>query len=49
MAGPGDNHGAPRQMVMLEGEPSLAFEWLNADTVMANVRNKGPELIHPLG
>lgn len=37
------------QMVLLQGEPSEAFEWLQVDPAIGNVRNQGPDLIRPIG
>ena len=35
------------QMVMLEGEPTEAFEWFKVDRAIVNLRNQGPDLIKP--
>ena len=37
------------QMVLLEGEPSEAFEWFKVDSAVGNVRHQEPELIVPIG
>jgi putative SOS response-associated peptidase YedK len=37
----------PEQMVMHQGEPTEAFEWLKVDRAIGNVRNQGPDLIRP--
>lgn len=37
------------QMVLLEGEPTEAFEWFKVDRAVGNVRNQGPDLIQPVG
>jgi putative SOS response-associated peptidase YedK len=36
------------QMVLLQGEPTEAFEWFKVDRAVGNVRNHGPELIKPI-
>ena len=33
------------QMVLLQGEPTEAFEWFKVDPAIGNVRNQGPMLI----
>jgi putative SOS response-associated peptidase YedK len=35
------------QMVLLQGEPTEAFEWFQVDRAVGNVCNHGPELIEP--
>ncbi|CAI8797273.1 hypothetical protein EMIT0P12_20115 [Pseudomonas sp. IT-P12] len=41
MVRPGHTEGARQQMVLLEGEPSEAFEWFKVDRAVGNVRNQG--------
>lgn len=35
------------QMVMLQGEPTEAFEWFKVDVAVGNARSEGPNLIAP--
>ncbi len=35
-------------MVLLQGEPTEAFEWFTVDRAVGNVRNQGPELIETI-
>ena len=35
-------------MVLLQGEPTEAFEWFKVDRAIGNVRNQGPDLIKPI-
>jgi len=35
------------QMVLLQGEPTEAFEWFKVDRAIGNVRDQSPELIKP--
>ncbi|VVN47329.1 Putative SOS response-associated peptidase YedK [Pseudomonas fluorescens] len=35
------------QMVLLQGEPTEAFEWFKVDRAIGNVRNQGADLIRP--
>ena len=35
------------QMVLLQGEPTEAFEWFKVDRAIANVRNQDAALIAP--
>jgi putative SOS response-associated peptidase YedK len=35
------------QMVLLQGEPTEAFEWFRVDRAIGNVRNQGAALITP--
>ena len=35
------------QIVLLQGEPTEAFEWFKADRAVGNVRNQGAALIAP--
>jgi putative SOS response-associated peptidase YedK len=36
------------QMVLLQGEPTEAFEWFKVDRAIGNVRNQGLDLIKPI-
>lgn len=36
------------QMVLLQGEPTEAFEWFKVDRAIGNVRNQGSDLIKPI-
>lgn len=36
-----------KQSALNLGEPSKVFEWYGVSTSVGNVRNQGPELIHP--
>ena len=35
------------QLALNLGEPSEVFEWYGVSTAVGNVRNQGPERIHP--
>jgi len=37
------------EIVLLQGEPTEAFEWFKVDRAIGNVRNQGPALIKPVG
>ena len=39
---------SPFLSVLLQGEPTEAFEWFKVDRAVGNVRNQGAELIEPL-
>jgi putative SOS response-associated peptidase YedK len=50
MARPGDaQRERSEQIVLLECEPTEAFEWFKVDRAVGNVRNQGPDLIEPIG
>jgi len=36
------------QMVLLQGEPTEAFEWFKVELAIGNVRNQGQTLIRPV-
>jgi len=42
---PGTPKERAEQIVLLQGEPTEAFEWFKVDRAIGNVRNQGPELI----
>ena len=48
MIGPRHNKEQAEQLALNLGEPSQVFEWYRVSTAVGNVRNQGPELIHPI-
>ncbi|MNP84257.1 hypothetical protein D3C76_1834900 [compost metagenome] len=46
--GPDTPKERSEQMVLLQGEPSEAFEWFKVDRTLGNVRNQAPNLITPV-
>lgn len=44
---PGTPKERAEQLVLLEGEPTEAFEWFKVDRAIGNVRNQVPALIQP--
>jgi len=43
--GPATPKERTEQIVLLQGEPTEAFEWFKVDRAVGNVRNSGPKLI----
>lgn len=46
---PGTPKERAEQIVLLQDEPTDAFEWFKVNRAIGNVRNQGPDLIEPIG